>query len=107
MKRLLKNAAIDCNDFCNKIEETKQNLIRIMNNFSDSWTNFENQNNIQINKDCIPTNTSNNPFNMNCNFGDNFKDIGNYFNLFFNELKENIKQQVGEINTGEQESSEQ
>jgi len=98
MKRLLKRqSAIDCNEFCNQIDLAKNELIRIMRDFSTNWSNFENNNNVDITDDCVPINTSNNPFNMNCDFGANFKNIGNYFTMFFNEFKENVKQKMGEI----------
>lgn len=97
MKRLIQ-AEIDTNDLCSKFDLCRNEIIRIMNNFTKELNNFENQNNVIINNECIPTNGSYNPFNMNCNFGKNFSDFGSIATIFFNTYRDNVKQQMGEIN---------
>lgn len=102
MKRLQKTSSIDCQSLMAQFDLCKNELNRIMGNFTSALNNFENENNVTINNDCVPPNDSNNPFNMNCNFGKNFSNFANYCNIFFNKYKDNVKQQMDEESSNEE-----
>jgi hypothetical protein len=93
----MKTSAINTQELEGQFDLCRNELIRVMNNFSTAIKSFENENNVTISDSCFPGNDSNNPFNPNCSMGTDFSNFGSYCTMFFNKYKEAVKAEMGEI----------